>query len=194
MKLIGKGAEADIFLKEDVVKKVRVSKKYRLKVIDYNLRKKRTRLESRILQKVGNIGPGFLKGDDIQEIHMNFIEGDLIKHILDKNVSLAKNIGVVVGRLHDLNIIHGDLTTSNMILSKQGDLKLIDFGLSFISDKIEDKAVDIHLFKEAVKSKHYKFENEIWNEFFQGYSSKYKIDILNRLNIVESRGRNKLKD
>ena len=194
MELIGKGAEANIFLDNAIVKKVRVSKKYRLEVIDFGLRKKRTRLESRILQKVGSIGPGFLSGDDVQEIHMNFVEGDLVKHVLDENVSLARTIGVVVGRIHDLGVVHGDLTTSNMILSTSGDLKIIDFGLSFVSDKIEDKAVDLHLFKEAVKSKHYRFENEIWNEFVQGYSSKNKIDILNRLDVVESRGRNKLKD
>lgn len=192
MVLIGKGAEADIFLNNNIVKKIRVAKTYRIKEIDCDLRKRRTRLESKILQKVGDIGPGFLKGDNVQEIHMNFVPGKLLKHVLDDNISLAKEIGLIVGKLHDLNIIHGDLTTSNMILSDDG-IKIIDFGLSFVSDKLEDKAVDLHLFKEAIRSKHYKFEEEIWAKFIKSYSPPNKAEILNRLEIVESRGRNKQK-
>ncbi len=191
MKLIGKGAEADIFLDNTIVKKIRLPKKYRLNVIDLDLRKKRTRLESKILQKIGDIGPGFINSDGLQEIQMNFISGRVVKHVLDDDVLLAKKIGFVVGELHDMNIVHGDLTTSNMILSDSDDLKIIDFGLSFTSDKIEDKAVDVHVFKEAIKSKHYRFEKDIWTNFIDGYSSSNKVEVLSRLEIVESRGRNK---
>lgn len=190
---IGKGAEADVFLKDNVLYKVRVTKSYRLNILDDKLRKKRTRSESKILKKVGDIGPGFLGSDDISEIRMNFIPGVLVKNFLDKDVSLAKTIGSTVGRLHDMNIIHGDLTTSNMILSKTGDLKLIDFGLSFISDKIEDRAVDIHLFREAVRSKHFSFEKDIWSLFIEGYCASNKNLVLNKLEAVELRGRNKQK-
>jgi Kae1-associated kinase Bud32 len=144
------------------------------------------------LQKVGDLGPGFLGGDDIGELRMNFIHGSLVKNVLDSNVSLAEKIGLKVGMLHDLNIVHGDLTTSNMILSRDG-LKIIDFGLSFISDKVEDKAVDLHLFKEAVESKHFSVEADVWNAFVKGYSPHNKSDVLKRLDVVESRGRNKLK-
>ncbi|MCC7574702.1 Kae1-associated serine/threonine protein kinase [Candidatus Woesearchaeota archaeon] len=192
VKLIGKGAEADLLLDNDVLRKVRSFKSYRLRELDDSIRKSRTRSESKILQKVGDIGPGFLGGDDIQEIRMNFIQGDLVKNILDSNVSLAKEIGLKVGLLHDLNVVHGDLTTSNMILSPQG-LKIIDFGLSFISDKVEDKAVDLHLFREAVESKHFSREDEIWSAFLEGYSPSNRDFVLKRLNVVESRGRNKLK-
>ena len=190
--LIGKGAEADLLLDGDILRKVRVPKSYRLKELDDFLRKKRTRSESKILQKVGDLGPGFLGGDDLQELRINFIHGDLVKNILNDNVNLAEEIGFKVGQLHDLNIIHGDLTTSNMILSPQG-LKIIDFGLSSVSDKVEDKAVDLHLFKAAVESKHFVNEKEIWNGFVKGYNSSNNIEVLKRLNIVESRGRNKLK-
>lgn len=190
--LIGKGAEADLFLEKDFLRKVRSPKSYRLKEIDEDLRKKRTRSESKILQKVGNIGPGFISGNDVDEIRMNFLKGPLIKSVLDSNVSLSRDIGINVGKLHDLNIIHGDLTTSNMILSPEG-LKLIDFGLSFVSDKIEDKAVDLHLFKEAVVSKHFLFEEEIWSSFIKGYNPQDKDAVLNRLKVVEARGRNKQK-
>lgn len=190
---IGKGAEADVFLKDNVLYKIRAPKSYRLTALDDKLRKKRTRSESKILKKVGDIGPGFLGSDNLEEIRMNFIPGVLVKNFLDNDVSLAKTIGSTVGMLHDMNIIHGDLTTSNMILSDSGDLKLIDFGLSFVSDKIEDKAVDIHLFREAVRSKHFSFEKDIWRLFIKGYCASNKDLVLNKLKAVELRGRNKQK-
>lgn len=192
VELIGKGAEADLLLEGDVLRKVRIPKGYRIKDLDDELRKKRTRSESRVLQKIGDLGPGFLGGDDIGELRMNFVHGALVKNVLDSDVSLAKEIGLRVGKLHDLNIVHGDLTTSNMILSPEG-LKIIDFGLSFVSDKVEDKAVDLHLFKEAVESKHFSKGSEIWNAFVLGYSPINKSDVLKRLDVVEFRGRNKLK-
>jgi N6-L-threonylcarbamoyladenine synthase/protein kinase Bud32 len=191
MKLIGKGAEADLFFDDGFVKKIRVSKGYRLKELDDDLRHKRTRSESKILKKIGDIGPGFISCD-VDEIRMNFIQGSLVKNVLDTNLDLANNIGILIARLHDLDVVHGDLTTSNMILSSNG-LKIIDFGLSFISDKVEDKAVDIHLFKEAITSKHFAFEDIIWKNFIKGYNPKNKEDVLSRLSVVESRGRNKLK-
>ena len=191
MKLIGKGAEADLFLDSDFVRKIRASKGYRLKELDDEIRHRRTRSESKILKKVGDIGPGFISAD-VDEIRMNFIHGALVKNVLNTNLDLAQDIGVFVAKLHDLDVIHGDLTTSNMISSPKG-LRIIDFGLSFVSDKVEDKAVDLHLFREAIASKHFAFEDIIWNNFVKGYNPKNKEDVLSRLNIVELRGRNKLK-
>ena len=191
--LIGKGAEANIYLSEDLVRKVRVPKSYRIPVIDSDIRKRRTRTEAKILQKISSIGPDFLSSNNLDVIEMEFIRGDLLKDVLNSDVSLAKSIGIKVGLLHDLNIIHGDLTTSNMILSKGNDLRLIDFGLSFFSDKVEDKAVDLHLFRTTTKSKHFAFEEDIWNLFVEGYNPKNKVDVLNRLSVVEARGRNKQK-
>jgi TP53 regulating kinase-like protein len=80
-----------------------------------------------------------------------------------------------------------------MILDKQGKVRFIDFGLSFVSEKIEDKAVDLHLFREALESKHFRHEKEIWKEFVKGYAPKEKTQILKRLELVELRGRNKQK-
>ncbi|MFP4568041.1 MAG: KEOPS complex kinase/ATPase Bud32 [Candidatus Woesearchaeota archaeon] len=193
MDLIGKGAEADIFFDGEIVKKIRSSKSYRLPELDLSLRKKRTRSEARILKKIGVIGPGFISSNDVDEIRMGFLKGPLLKHVLDNDVSLAKQVGFVVGSLHDLNIVHGDLTTSNMILTNSNKVQLIDFGLSFISDKIEDKAVDLHLFREAISSKHFLFEKIIWDKFVEGYAYKNKSAVLKRLGVVELRGRNKQK-
>ncbi len=192
VELIGKGAEADLFLEEGVVRKVRIPKGYRLGVLDDFLRKSRTRSESRILQKVGGLGPGFVGGNDVDELRMSFLEGPLLKSVLDDDVSLAERVGVRVGELHDLNVVHGDLTTSNMIFSS-GDVRLIDFGLSFVSDRVEDKAVDLHLFREAVESKHFVREKELWSAFLKGYNPKNREAVLKRLGVVELRGRNKQK-
>lgn len=192
VELIGRGAEADLFLEGDIVRKVRVPKSYRFKEIDDELRIRRTRSESKILKKVGDLGPGFIGGNDVDELRMRFLDGPLLKHVLDRDVSLARDVGVVAGKLHDLNIIHGDLTTSNMILSSSG-VKFIDFGLSFVSDKVEDRAVDLHLFREAITSKHFLSEKSIWSSFLEGYNPVNRDLVLKRLEVVESRGRNKLK-
>jgi len=95
--------------------------------------------------------------------------------------------------LHNHLIIHGDLTTSNMILNKE--IYFIDFGLSFFSEKAEDKAVDLHLLKEGLESKHYR----IWEECFRCALEAYRkeanksSETLKRLEIVEKRGRYRAK-
>jgi Kae1-associated kinase Bud32 len=190
--IIARGAEAVIIKKENSVLKNRISKSYRIKELDDELRQKRTRSEAKILSKLKEITPRVIAVGE-ESIEMEFIDGDVIKNILDSNICLAEKIGAETGRMHDLNIIHGDLTTSNMMQDKSKKIKFIDFGLSFTSDKIEDKAVDLHLFREAVESKHYMHENEIWTEFLKGYNPINKAQILSRLELVEQRGRNKQK-
>ncbi len=190
--IIARGAEAIIIKKENSVLKNRISKGYRIKELDDELRSKRTRSEAKILHKVKDFAPKVIYADK-QILEMEFIEGDVVKNILDKNIGLARKIAFQTAKMHDLDIIHGDLTTSNMILDKNENIVFIDFGLSFVSNKVEDKAVDLHLFREALESKHYKFEKEIWGEFLKGYSPKNKDEILSRLELVEQRGRNKQK-
>ena len=68
--------------------------------------------------------------------------------------SLAQQIGMAVGKLHSLNIVHGDLTTSNMILKNSKDLVMIDYGLSGMSQSVEDKAVDLYVLERAIASTH----------------------------------------
>jgi Kae1-associated kinase Bud32 len=123
---------------------------------------------------------------------MEEIKGEKLREVLDQKPELAKRVGELVAELHNHNIIHGDLTTSNMLLNKNNELIFIDFGLSFHSDKIEDKAVDIHLFKQALNSKHYKVYDKALMEFYQGYKKVNKHElIMQRLKEVELRGRYK---
>jgi len=189
MKQIASGAEAIIYLDEGRIIKKRIKKNYRISEIDETLRKSRTKREAKILQKLQIPGPRLLKSDDKETIEMEFVKGELVKDILDTHISIAKEIGKTLSVLHDQNIIHGDLTTSNMIFNNK--IFFIDFGLSFSSYKIEDKAVDIHLFRQALESKHHKVFEKAYKLFLQGYRPKGRIDIMQRLKIVEARGRNK---
>ena len=191
-KEIARGAEAIIFLEEEKVLKKRVAKSYRIPEIDIPLRTSRTRRESKILEKLKGLAPKLISAKE-NELEMEYIKGNVIKNILDKNPKLAREIGKKTGLMHDQNIIHGDLTTSNMILDekKENGVRFVDFGLSFVSTKVEDMAVDLHLFREAVESKHYRKMDEIWTEFLKAYQPKKRKEILERLEIVEQRGRNK---
>ncbi len=125
---------------------------------------------------------------------MPFIDGKRISDYLDKfplkkQKNVCKLIGESTAKLHDADIIHGDLTTSNMIL-KNNKLYFIDFGLGFISHKFEDKAVDLHLLKQALEAKHFKNWEILFREVLRGYSkSKSHKTVLERLKSVEKRGR-----
>ena len=63
-------------------------------------------------------------------------------------------MGKTINKVHDLGIIHGDLTTSNMIIRNDKQIVLIDFGLSYYKDSAEDKAVDLYVLERAFKSTH----------------------------------------
>jgi len=202
-KVLGSGAEATVYLDDNIVDKERSKKNYRHEDIDLTLRKARTKKESKILKALEPYGfaPKLLKQTDYN-IDMEYIDGIQLKKLLDKNPELASLIGKNLTIMHDLNLIHGDLTTSNMILvsDESGKAKaqthklfFIDFGLSFNSQKIEDKAVDIHLFKQALESKHFKVFDVAYKEFLKGYTPFDKKEILERLDIVEQRGRYKEK-
>ena len=195
MQLISQGAEAKIFLKDNIIVKERISKSYRVKELDEELRKFRTRRESKILEKLQQINfpsPKIISScDKTMKIEMEQIKGELLKDILDKNPELSKEIGRLVGLLHKNNIIHYDLTTSNMIL-RDGKIYFIDFGLSFISDKDEDKAVDLHLLDRALYSKHPGVYEICMKEVLIGYKESYQnTKVLERLKRVQLRGRNK---
>ena len=195
MKIICQGAEAILYQEKNKLIKERIPKTYRIKEIDDKLRKFRTRREGKILEKASINVPKIFKIDDNNmKIEMEFIPGKLLKDILDdlsvsERNKICKQIGEEISKLHEQNIIHGDLTTSNMIYY-QDKIYFIDFGLSFFSHKIEDKAVDLHLLKQALESKHYKHFESSFKTILSSYKNK---EVLSRLQIVEKRGRYKRK-
>lgn len=197
--MIGAGAEAKIYQDGDVVIKDRVKKGYRHPKIDETLRKSRTRREAKILDKLKTAGfpaPGLVDFDDKNmKINMEFIEGDKLRDVFHKNPKVfSKEIGSIVGMMHNLGIVHQDLTTSNMIL-KDKKIHIIDFGLGFVSEKVEDRAVDLHLLDRAMESRHHEHYPECFKEAVKGYlkTANNGDDVLKRFKIVAARGRNKNK-
>jgi len=198
-RVIGSGAEAIIYLDGNVIKD-RIKKNYRINEIDERLRKSRTKREAKITDKLAAINfpaPKVIKTDEKEIIEMEYVEGTKLRDVLNETnyTKLMKELGEKIATLHNNNIIHGDLTTSNFIVGKKsGEIQFIDFGLSFFSHKVEDKAVDLHLLKQALESKHYKIGEKCFNEVLAGYKSCHDFqDVLPRLEIVEKRGRYKHK-
>ena len=201
LKLIQQGAEAKIFLdkEKNLIIKDRLQKSYRHSGLDKQIRKRRTKSEIKLLEKARKIIniPKLNEPKDFDKISMEYIEGKklsehLNKFSLNEQKEIMKKIGESVGNLHKENIIHGDLTTSNMIL-KKNKLFFIDFGLGYISEKTEDKAVDLHLLKEALEAKHFENWKILFDKFFLSYEKVFgkreSQKIFDRIKVIEKRGR-----
>lgn len=198
---IAQGAEAIIWLNGDKIVKERVKKLYRHPDIDKRIRQKTTRQEAKLLEKAAAEVPvpKVLKScDKAMVIEMEFIEGkklrDMVESMTKKELrGVFKRVGKKVAKLHNMDVIHGDLTTSNMVVREK--IYFIDFGLGFISSKVEDKAVDLHLLKQALASKHHKQFEEAFDAVMEGYKAEIKdfSAVEKRLKKVEERGRYKEK-
>jgi Kae1-associated kinase Bud32 len=182
LKIIQQGAEANIILdnKKNIIIKDRISKSYRIAEIDKKIRVLRTRSETKLLEKASHIintpKPETQKDKYTTQITMPFIKGKKLSENLDiltksEQKKVCTEIGKSIAKLHDNNIIHGDLTTSNIILDNNNNIWFIDFGLGFISTRTEDKAVDLHLIKQALEAKHFKN----WEKYTEDILNGYKI-------------------
>lgn len=199
--IIAMGAEATLFREGAFLFKSRVPKTYRHQDIDDRLRKSRTKKEIKGLLKAKELGipvPELYPHEDPYTIHMEYILGKRLRDVVreDSAATLAffQTVGGYLARLHSVGLIHGDLTTSNILIKDDAStLYLIDFGLSYFSEKIEDMAVDIHVFEEALESTHYVYALVYFDSFLKGYKEQ-QVDydnIIKRLEVVQSRGRNK---
>jgi TP53 regulating kinase-like protein len=201
MKLIQKGAEADIYQttwqNSRAILKIRKTKNYRNPSLDSKIRKQRTIKESQIISQVKSFGIHaplvYFVNLENSSIIMQEIPGKPIHDLPEqKIIQLSKSIGKIVGMLHKNGIMHGDLTTSNFILYKN-NVYVIDFGLSQNTVKPEDHAVDLRLIKEILNSAHAKIMEPAWKNFLDGYksvvgSSTY-VKITKLVSDIESRGR-----
>ena len=196
--LLKKGAESELYLIDwhdaHAISKVRIAKAYRNPSIDIPLRKQRTIHEANILSQVKffGINTPFIYFLDINnfEIIMEYIEGKTIKDFFSSDLCI--NIGEIVGTLHCNNIIHGDITTSNFIISSNGAIFVIDFGLSFFSERYEDKAADIRLFKEILTSFHVDDFDISFKNFYDGYKKicgSITSKVFKTVGEIEKRGR-----
>jgi len=204
--LIKKGAEARLYLAEwhgrKVIVKMRFPKKYRPSELDEQIRVYRTTHESQLMHEAKLAGVPtptiFLVDISKAAITMEFIEGNQVKQLLDKisteeRKKLCIKLGELIGKLHGQGVIHGDLTTSNMILNADDKVFLVDFGLGEKSIELEAKGVDLHLMKRALQSTHYKFAEECFQNVIDGYSkvrgAEETTKVLEKIKQIERRGR-----
>lgn len=189
------GAEAIVEKKDNKVIKTRPKKGYRIKELDESIRKSRTNREVKVLQKLEDKNIDFipkLLRKENYKIIMSEINGEQLDKIINKkNYSLiAKDLAIKIKLMHKKDIIHGDLTTANILVGKKDNnlyCYIIDFGLSYFSAKVEDKAVDLHVFQEVIEST-FDFGENFMIEFLKIYKDK---EVEKRLIKVNKRGKNK---
>lgn len=181
-RLIHRGAEADLYSSEfaqwKVVIKKRVKKGYRDSGLDEEIRRERTVREASALHENRRAGvrtPTLFAVDlESSSITMSFLEGQVARDGLDGTTgSIVKEIfyelGVQMGRLHGNRLVHGDLTTSNIILVGNKIPFLIDFGMSSYSEEPEDRGVDLHLLQRSLLTSHALDSRSCVKAAFQGY-------------------------
>ncbi len=196
------GAEAKLdsaeWMGRKVVFKQRVVKGYRNPQLDKSLQSTRIKNEVRLMfdARRSGIRVPFIYSVDIAEnrIVMEEIAGTRVKDALealpdDDASEVCAKIGEAAGSLHSNGIVHGDLTTSNMLLD--GDqIVLIDFSLGSKSAELEDKGVDMHLLEEAFHSAHYR-RSTLYEVVTDSYVRTYPDGnaVLQKVKEIEKRGR-----
>ena len=201
MKLVARGAEAVLYLErmdsQTVLVKERVKKGYRLPVLDGRIRQNRTKTEADLIARARRAGVDAPMVLDVKDskILMEWLGKERLKEKLSgmtktQRLDAWSRIGRAVSKLHTYGIVHGDLTTSNMVL-KDGRLWLIDFGLGRTSKRVEDQAVDLYLLYEAIRAAHFNLLEEGWKVILKTYKQNYSQSqaVFERLEKIKKRRR-----
>jgi TP53 regulating kinase and related kinases len=204
--LMKKGAEASLFITQwhgrKAVIKVRIPKVYRPNELDQSIRYYRTVHEAQLIYeaKAAGVKTPLIYIVKVSEstIVMEHIKGERVKDLLSKsnktkNHQICLQIGESIGQLHKNGLIHGDLTTSNMIQTKDNRICFIDFGLGEKSVELEAQGVDLHLLKRALQSTHFEVWEECFKNVLRGYASIRGIGlaekVYEKIREIERRGR-----
>jgi TP53 regulating kinase-like protein len=182
--------------------KKRLPKKYRHPKLEEQIRTYRTIHESQLLHEAKKVGVStpsiFLVDVKRSNIIMEFIEGKQMKKLLGEvpereRKQLCFQIGKLIAKLHRGGIIHGDLTTSNMIMNAEGKIFFVDFGLGEKSDETESRGVDLHLMRRALQSTHFRFADSCFQAAVKGYcrvlGTEVAKNVLDKVAEIERRGR-----
>ncbi len=199
--LLKRGAEAELrrttYLGREAVEKSRVPKGYRLSALDEELRRVRIRTEAKLMgeARAAGVAVPILYDIDLvgNRLVMEFIDGPTAKAVLDRGgkeaMAVCRKAGETIARLHTADLVHGDLTTSNMIL-RGGRLVMIDFSLGEKTRSVESKGVDLRLLKEALTSAH-RHGPEYYEAVVRTYRRRYPkaAEVLAKVREIEERGR-----
>lgn len=199
------GAESIIYRLEQwghtMLLKHRPQKPYLLKEIDEFLRTSRTSRECKMLTVARNLGvptPTVYWVDvHRHSIAMEFLQGKQLKQLVaelavDKLQEISNKFGKMIGLLHSGGVVHGDPTTSNVIVNQRGNMWLVDFGLAEMNATVEMKGVDLHLMKRAFETTHWDFEAIMWSASLDGYKTIHTEEtdhVLSRVEEIRERGR-----
>lgn len=192
------------FLGRDVIVKERFAKQYRHPALDAKLTGQRLRQEARAMlraRKLGVPAPVLYSVDTATaSLYMERVPGHSLKTLLHggtvplpEQLELVREMGRLVAGLHDGAMVHGDLTTSNVLVVEEPrrHLVVIDFGLSYFSKIAEDKAVDLYVLERAFTSAHAAHGVELFEACLEAYKSASRMwsSTLNKFAEVRLRGR-----
>jgi len=187
-----RGAEAVVTFRNGTAEKHRVPKLYRVHALDKRLITERTRAEARLLataRKSGVLTP-IMSDINADTIVMELVNGTLLTRNLTE--AAVYKAGRVIGKLHASGIMHGDLTTSNIILRENdGECVLIDFGLAQVNSDLEQRGVDVHVFFQTLESTAPDCADLLKSAFAKGYAETFSeaSDVITREHEIELRGR-----
>jgi len=202
--LIALGAEAALikacYEGMPSIYKVRVKKPYRDSLLDSLLIRGRSETEAKILAelRLRGLNVPALYYVDVSRglIIMEFVEGPLLRDLIrrdpEKSLKYLESLGELVARIHEAGVVHGDITTSNVIVRGE-EVYMIDFGLARYSRRLEDLATDLHLFIRSVESTHYSLKESLLKYFVRGYSRvrgrEFTESLLFKVREIRLRGR-----
>jgi TP53 regulating kinase-like protein len=181
--------------------KTRPEKPYLLKDIDSMLRSSRTSREAKALTIARSLGiptPAVYSVDSKNHtIVMDYIPGQQFKEIAgsvqpDKLRALCREFGRLIAVLHREGIVHGDPTTSNIIVDSDMTLWMIDFGLAEMNASVEMKGVDLHLIRRALETTHWDLQDFMLEHTLAGYTEALGAEadaVLLRMEEIRERGR-----
>ncbi|GAB1220394.1 hypothetical protein ENUP19_0052G0053 [Entamoeba nuttalli] len=184
--------------------KHRFAKSYREPTLDKTMNKKRVSNENKTLQRFNELNipcPKIFYCNNL-DIVMEYIDGKTLKSFVndmyknekysDEAICVMGKLGQLIGTIHKKGFIHGDLTTSNFMITQTGDIIIIDFGLTTMSETIENRAVDLYVLERALLCTHYKAE-DLFRYILEGYreTGDKANEVIQHLNEVRLRGRKK---
>jgi Kae1-associated kinase Bud32 len=213
------GAEAEVWLGswmgQSAIRKQRRNRSWRHPDLDDRLGRRRMIAEARLLVRLYRNGlnvPLLFDCDVVdQQLVMSHIQGrPLIEILNDASIAdndvidILKNAGQTIRMLHRQAIVHGDLSTNNIIITPENEAVLIDFGLARIEYETELFGIDLHVLFEILGASHPHRKDAI-DAIIKGYAACEEIhgpakntpggqpvdmqDVLDRFELIRTRVR-----